>query len=64
VNPVIEWLRSDEGEQWSRDRAARPGEDISHDTETWWRATGPLAADADPCGSPAFAIGTSTGERA
>jgi hypothetical protein len=60
---VIEWLRSPEGEQWSRDRAARPGEDISHDTETWWRATGPLPRLDDPCGRPAIATGTGTGGR-
>jgi hypothetical protein len=49
VNPVIAWLRSPEGEEWSRNRHGRP-EEISHDTETWWRATGPLTGD-DPCGA-------------
>jgi hypothetical protein len=50
LNPVITWLRSPEGEQWSRNRHGRP-EEISHDTETWWRATGPLSRQSDPCGS-------------
>jgi hypothetical protein len=66
VNPVVEWLRSDEGEQWSRDRALASPAEIDHDLETWWRATGPLSAASDPCGRPpeAIAIGTSNRESA
>lgn len=52
MNAAIEWLRSDEGAQWSRDRVERPAEEISHDMGTWWRATGPLDAAHDPCGRP------------
>lgn len=48
---VVEWLRSPEGEQWSACRHQ------GRDTMPWdqpptaWRATGPLDAGHDPCGS-------------
>jgi hypothetical protein len=64
MNTVIEWLRSPEGEDWSRDRASRPPGETSRVMVTPWRATGPLSAGSDPCGRPAIAIGTSTGESA
>jgi len=52
MNPVVEWLRSDEGEQWSRERASQPAGETSRVMVTPWRATGPLDARQDPCGGP------------
>lgn len=51
TDPVVEWLRSDEGEQWSRDRTmADPGPIVI--MRPWWRARGPLPRRHDPCGRP------------
>ena len=48
---VVEWLRSPEGEQWSRDRAlAGPGPTVP--IQPCWRAKGPLPQRHDPCGRP------------
>ena len=52
MNAVAEWLRTPEGEAWSRDRhAGRPAEFVPPEG-TLWRATGPLGAADDPCGRP------------
>lgn len=47
---VIAWLRSPEGEAWSRSRAlaGAPGPVVY--LQVLWRATGPLDAGSDPCG--------------
>jgi len=61
VNPVIAWLRSPEGEEWSRARAmADPGPIVI--MRPWWRAKGPLPRRHDPCGRPPQArTATTTG---
>lgn len=50
---VVAWLRSPEGEQWSRSRALAgdDGDDPIVYMQVLWRATGPLRPDLDPCGS-------------
>ena len=46
---LIDWLRSDEGEAWSRDRARwRPSGAVP--ATAMFRAPGPVNAEWDPCG--------------
>jgi len=52
---VVAWLRSPEGEEWSRGRALERAEGepvFCPCPQTLWRATGPLDAGSDPCGRP------------
>ena len=49
---VVAWLRSDEGVEWSRDRALADDPGRAVYLPTVWRATGPLDAWSDPCGRP------------
>ena len=49
---VVAWLRSPEGEEWSRSRTLeRAGDPVVY-MQVLWRATGPLDAGSDPCGRP------------
>jgi hypothetical protein len=63
---VAAWLRTPEGEAWSRTRHDRepPQEliDAAAFTPTWWRARGPLRRRQDPCGGPAMASASSDDE--
>ena len=64
---AIAWLRTADGEQWSRERHAissgRP--EFVPPPQTLWRATGPLPRRHDPCGRPPEASASSkSGERA
>jgi hypothetical protein len=47
---VVAWLRSPEGEQWSRARALAADNPVTLEP-VLWRARGPLRRDLDPCGS-------------
>lgn len=51
---VVAWLRSPDGEEWSRDRAlARAdGDPVVCPPQTLWRPAGPMDAASDPCGRP------------
>jgi hypothetical protein len=50
---VVAWLRSPEGEEWSRDRALHraDGEPVACPPQTLWRPAGPMGSDLDPCWS-------------
>lgn len=62
LNPVIAWLRSPAGEQWSRIAHAGGSSHPAGQPQTQWRATGPLGP-GDPCGRPPLATAESTGGR-
>jgi hypothetical protein len=53
---VVAWLRSPEGEQWSRERTLERAEGepvVCLSPQTAWRTYGvPLRPDQDPCGRP------------
>jgi hypothetical protein len=60
---VITWLRSDEGEQWSRAfHAGSPPVAWMPPPVAQWRTTGPLDQTADPAGAPPLATASATGE--
>lgn len=46
---VIAWLRSPEGERWSRDFHGGPPQDLVIVTP-WWRSWGRRNTGEDPCG--------------
>jgi hypothetical protein len=51
----VAWLRSPEGEEWSRSRTLERAEGepvVCPCPETMWRPAGLLNAGSDPCGRP------------